>query len=388
VRTKQRATKSVGTRSSAAADRNLTGSESSAKTSIQAKSPQIDAITNGKSPTDNSRALKQLKDSEQAGVAAPVRQLAAFSGVVQCTLMPLGAFEAQFSSSKERKTDVHEYYYQICDDLKAYHQNEYDTDKSIPEEMSIKYEARKEALLHLRASGNRWLGGLMQKRPAAAEEQKAWDTVKNLIIDAEAELEKYYKNDEGRQALHDLLSAKKQQKQADVYSTDEFKADADLDFVRSRVGDMGAVVDKLKAFHAIKENPADDSTREAKLKTLDDLVQLSVAAIQSIHETQKRKTYKEGFPGFWQNWHKSQLMALDNLISMLKNSRGRYDDPGKWGSNLRDIAARNEDAADGKGVKVEDGDDGWYEVHEEQQADEHSPETAEILKNMAPPANG
>lgn len=338
-------------------------------------SPLQSAMSNFRSTLPSGRTLSQSLETRQPATGE--------EGVMQGVLLPLEAFESQFKDNKERKSDTYEYHAQICDDLALYHKYEYDLSKSAAEEIELKYDVRKMALEKIILGCNLWMH-YPNGRPPAQGSKTPWNAVANLKKEATIELERYYKNEEGRSALHALLNAKKEQKQEDVYSVDEFKNDASLGLVSSNVGDMGAVLGKLKAFHAIEEKPNDDSTREAKLTTLDAIVQLATVARQSIQETQKRKSYKEGFPGFWQDWHNARVNALNNLILMLLKNRGRYENPIAWKMNLIDLAARTESAAEGTGVSMNDVDTDWVEVDDESpEAKQMAAETDEIVKRLS-----
>jgi len=76
--------------------------------------------------------------------------------------------------------------------------------------------------------------------------------------------------------------------------------------------------------------------------------------------------------------------ALEKLIAMLKNNRGRYEDPLSWRLNLQNVANRNKDAAEGKGVSMKDVDSDWVEVDDGYvSAKELAAETEEILKRLS-----
>jgi hypothetical protein len=321
--------------------------------------------------------------SPQNTATAPA-QMAGADQVAQCTLLPRDAFEGQFKDAKERQSDVSEYHAQICEDLSLYHANEYDLNDNLWDQIELKHGIRKMALERIILGCNLWLHYPVKQRPKEGN-LLPWDTVQTLKADAVAELNKYYKSGhEGHAALHADLEMRAGKKKLEAYSVDAFKDEADLGMVSANLGEMGAVVSKLKAYHAIKEVSGDDSTRVAKLTTLDAISQLAKTAKQSIVDTQKRKSYKEGYPGFWQDWHKSRVQALDKLIEMVKNSRERFVDAVSWRLNLQDARSRNEAAAQGLGVAMSDQEAGWVDVDDGDRSKELEAETDDILKRLAP----
>ncbi len=410
---------------SAAANRDHSGSASSAEASLQAKSHKVEAIANSHSPTSSAATMQQLKQREQGSAVQARMQLQSesvaqqksasslptvegFNRLVQATgamagqtneghgaentpigsdttpvqlaLMTVDGFKSKFKNDKERKSDAYEYHAQICDDLKLYHDNEYDPSKQVADEINMKFDIRKMALERVILGCNLWLHFPIGKPPTTGS-QVPWNTVSLLKQDAEFELNSYYKNAEGRESLWALLGGKKQQYQSEVYSADEFKSDANLGVVTGNVGDMAAVVGKLKAFHAIKENPGDDSTRVAKLTILEALLQTAKTTADAIRKEQGSKAN----PGFWKD-QKSHLNALDNLIAMLQNNKHRYTDPLAWRLNLQNLASRNKDAAAGTGVSadVSTSDSDWVDVDDGYgAAKEMAAQTEEILEKLS-----
>jgi hypothetical protein len=321
----------------------------------------------------------------KASSQAPA-QLVATDKVVQCTLLPLESFKAQFANDEERRTST-EYHAQICDDLENYHKGEYDVDKEPNNELELKFEYRKMTLLSLRESCGRWLG-LLKKRPTGFN-PVPWDAVYNLWKESDAEYQKYYnRGEKGRGALRDELYRRQGQKEEGMFSVDEFKDDANLGIVGANIGEMGAVVSKLKAFHAIKEVASDDSTRVAKLATLDALSDLTEAAIESLQDLRKSDTYKASYLDMWKDWCSSRLRALKRLSHMLAANRARFEDPVEWRLNLQNVHFRNEDAKAGRGVSMTDVESDWVDVDDGDQSNAMAAETADILKRLAPDATG
>jgi len=422
--------------SSAAADR----AESVSSASISAKSNQTVAFSSFSLATKNPAMLKQLKEQDHGAPVQAVLQkhttkilgknaltlqrnanltgakttpigepkessnadnnqrtlhnishtppeLKAQKGIVQRILLPLAAFKSQFKDDKETQANLGlEYHAQICDDLENYHKFEFSLEGNISEELySGKWDARQEALLHLLASTQRFINSA-RKRGAEGSLGAPLLAVENLRKDAVGEFEAYYKNDEGRKALHTLLAVKAQQQRVDVQSADEFKENANLGIISSNVGDMGDIVGKLKAFQAIEEKPEDDSTRATKLATLNALIESATAAKKSIAATRNKKTYKAETLGFVQGWHESRVNALDKLMDMLRNNRGKYEDSISWKINLLDARSRNKDAAAGRGISMTDAleDPDWVEIDDGYASEkELAAETDEIVKRLS-----
>lgn len=338
-------------------------------------------------PTEGKTSRPASNDSQSA-VPLDARQAPAQKAggddIVQCTLMPKDSFASQFKDNDERQSKFNEYHAQICSDLDLYHDYEYDLNKNLWNEIDLKFDVRKLALERVILGCNLWMHFPVKKRPTEGN-LVPWDTVQNLKSDAVAELNKFYKGGhEGKVALHTDLDMRAGRKKLETYSVDEFKGEADLGVVSSNVGEMGAVVSTLKAFHAIEEVSTDDGTRVAKLKTLDALSQLAKDAIQSLHATQARKSYKEGYPGFWQAWHNSRLQALERLTEMVKNSRERFVDALAWRLNLQNARTRNEEAKEGRGIDMSDAADGWVDVDDGDRSKELEAETNEILRRLGP----
>jgi hypothetical protein len=327
------------------------------------------------------QAQGRVKPTKQMKRGAP-----ATGKVVQCTLLPLESFKAQFANDEERRTST-EYHAQICEDLENYHKGEYDVDKEANKELELKFEYRKMTLLSLRESCGRWLG-LLKKRPTGFN-PVPWDAVYNLWKESDAEYQKYYnRGDKGRGALRDELYRRQGQKVEGMFSVDEFKDDANLGILGSNIGEMGAVVSKLKAFHAIKEVASDDSTRVAKLSTLDALWDLTETAIDSLQDLRKSDTYKASYLDMWKDWCSSRLRALKRLSHMLAANRSRFEDPVEWRLNLQNVHHRNEDAKAGRGVSMTDVESDWVDVDDGDQSKALASETADILKRLAPDATG
>ncbi len=205
----------------------------------------------------------------------------------------------------------------------------------------------------------------------------------NLWKESDDEYRRYYNSgDKGEAALRRELDRRAGQKSEGMFSVDEFKDDANLGMLGSNVGEMGAVVSKLKAFHAIKEVSNDDSTRVAKLSTLDALTDLAEAAIDSLNNLQKSNTYQKSYLDTWKNWCTSRLRALNRLVLMLSSNRSRFEDPVAWRHNLQDVNDRNKSAKEGLGVELKDVDKDWVDVDDGDQAKESEAQTADILKRL------
>jgi hypothetical protein len=149
---------------------------------------------------------------------------------------------------------------------------------------------------------------------------------------------------------------------------------------------MGDVVSKLKAFHAIKEKPQDDSTRASKLALLNALLVSAAKAKESIRAEQNKQLYKANTLGFVQSWHEARVNALNKLTDMLKSNKGKYEDAITWRINLQDALSRNKDAAEGRGVSMSDAkdDSNWVEVDDGYASEkELAAETDEIVKRLS-----
>jgi hypothetical protein len=340
---------------------------------------QLQAFVNS-----SSRMLAQGKmlQSMFGGTA----QLAAGEKVAQCTLMSLDAFEGRFANDKERQSSGSEFHIQICYDLRDYHKLEYDLSKDLMHEIEVKHGARKLLLESIVGDCDRWLHFPVGKRPTAGN-TIPWDTVQNLKNDAVAEYAKYYASGhEGKVALRADLEMRARAKKLEPYSASEFKKDAQLGMFAANMGDTGAIVTRLKAFHAVKETPYDDSTRAEKLGHLDAMAALAATAKLALQERQKRADYKSSNLESWKQEHNARLLALDRLIDMVKSTRGRYLDPTIWKVDLLDAKDRSERAAQGEGVEMSDDDAGWVDVDDSGPSKELEAETNEILKRLAPDA--
>lgn len=351
----------------------------------QASSSLLTNARTSQTVVDGLAANRNSTQRPEAPSAVPAQR--AEKGVVQRALIPLAAFKGQFKDDRETQANLGvEYHAQICDDLENYHKFEFDLNKSVSEELySGKWEARGEQLLHLLASIGRFIN-TAGKRGAEGSRGKPLTAVETLRRDASHEYENYYKNESGRKALHTLLAVKAEQQRMDVYAADEFKEDANLGVVSSNFGDIGDVVSKLKAFHAIKEKPQDDSTRASKLALLNALLVSAAKAKESIGAEQNKQLYKANTLGFVQSWHEARVNALNKLTDMLKSNKGKYEDAITWRLNLQDALSRNKDAAEGRGVSMSDAkdDSNWVEVDDGYASEkELAAETDEIVKRLS-----
>lgn len=302
--------------------------------------------------------------------------------VVQRALPTVADFEARTKYGEINHDVWGEYWLQLRSDLKRYHELEYDPEKGIHHELDVKYGARKEMLDQVILSCDLITGGgASPSKEKRLKEMQRWDSVMEIVNAAKKERDLYYKNHEGYSALYAELDRKRARFRKEVYTVDAFKDGANLSVISANMGEMGDVVGKLKAFHAVKEIPNDESTRLAKLQALDALLKRA----KEVKGSQKASEsyWGEGPAGKFKEWFKSRDEALGNLIEMLQDNRERYTDHLAWKLNLQDLRRRNDAASEGQGVSTTEVDEEWVEVDDGDRSKEMEAETAEILKRLS-----